>query len=143
MQFTYTYLKSADQNGITVGNYNGYDVVPITKSRLSEKENNNFIYLIYDDDNLLYHNGYVMATVDKNGNVNTFNKRRYIVRREEPKSAFTQEVKEIPRAEDPAAETNSSTTGDAVLELMVEDVLKNAREMTIDSLLEGFNYGLA
>jgi hypothetical protein len=87
-----------------------------------------------------------MATVDKNGNVTEFNKRRYITRREEPKSAFTQEVKEIPRAEvpqeRPAAEVSSSTTGDAVLELIVEDVLKNAREMTIDSLLDGFSYGL-
>jgi hypothetical protein len=144
MQFTYTYLKSAEMNGITVGNYKGYDVIPTTKSRLTDIESNNYIYLIYDDDNLLYHNGYVMATVDKNGNVTEFNKRRYITRREEPKS---EEGKEIPRAvvpqERPAAETNSSsTTGDAVLELMVEDVLKSAREMTIDSLLDGFSYGL-
>jgi hypothetical protein len=32
--------------------------------------------------------------------------------------------------------------GDVKLEIDVEAVLKSARELTIDSLLEGFNYGL-
>ena len=32
--------------------------------------------------------------------------------------------------------------GDVLLGLLVDDTLKAARTMTIDSLLEGFNYGL-
>jgi hypothetical protein len=34
------------------------------------------------------------------------------------------------------------TVGDVKLGLDVDKVLKTAREMTVDSLLEGFNYGL-
>jgi hypothetical protein len=32
--------------------------------------------------------------------------------------------------------------GDVQLEIIVEETLKAAREMSIDSLLEGFDYGL-
>ena len=148
MQFTYTYLKSAEQNGIVVGHYKGYDVIPTTKARLAENgERYDYIYLIYDDNNFLYQNGKVFGTVDKSGNVEEFNARRYQLheRREKEKSAF---VKEIPRAESdaPAADTatsgNNEVIADVQLGLLVDDTLSNARNMSIDSLLEGFNYGL-
>ena len=146
MQFTYTYLKNAEQNNITVGRYHGYDVIPTTKERLARNgERDDYIYLIYDDNNLLYSDGKVFASVDKNGNVTEFMARRYLLH-ERRKEA---EVKEIPRAETPkealAADTTTSTSGivaDVALGILVEDVLANARTMSIDSLLEGFNYGL-
>ena len=147
MQFTYTYLKNAEMNGVTVGHYKGYDVIPTTKKTLARKgEDDDYIYLLYDDNNLLYRNGQVFGNVDKNGNVTEFVARRYLLHYETRK----EEVKEIPRAETPeertAAETTASTTsgiiGDVALEILVEDTLKGAREMSIDSLLKDFNYGL-
>lgn len=151
MQFTYTYLKAAEQSGTIVGKYKGYDVLPTTKAHLAQNgERYDVIYLIYDDNNLLYHNGKVFAKVDKNGNVEEFNERRY--RLHEEKSAF---VKEIPRSassesttaasDDTTVSSDNSTSGiiaDVALGMLVEDTLKGARTMSIDSLLEGFDYGL-
>lgn len=155
MQFTYTYLKNAEMNGVTVGRYKGYDVIPTTKKTLAKNgEDDDYIYLLYDDNNLLYRNGQVFAQVDKNGNVTEFIARRYLIHY----NAQKEEVKEIPRAETPeeapddarasskAAETTASTTsgiiGDVALEILVEDTLKGARETSIDELLKDFNYGL-
>lgn len=137
MQFTYTYLKNADENNVKVGNYEGKAVYAITKDRLDDTSER-YYYIIYDDNNYLYHNGYVYAMVTSGGNVNTFSRRRYNVRREEfkPIPTTTPQAQELPQT------TTSSTTGDVELELIVEGTLKKAREMTIDSLLEGFDYGL-
>jgi hypothetical protein len=137
MQFTYTYLKNAEMNGLTVGRYNGCDVIPTTKETLARNgEKSDYIYLLYDDNNLLYHNGKVFAKVDKNGNVTEFMARRYLLydRREE--------VKEAPRAETPQEAPAAEVIADVALGILVEDTLKSARDMSIDSLLEGFNYGL-
>ena len=134
MQFTYTYLKSADENKMRVGNYEGKPVFAITKDRLEDTADDRYYYIIYDDNNYLYNNGYVYAMIESNGDVNHFSKRRYLTRREAPAVA-----KEEPL---PQTTTSSSTTGDVVLELMIEDVLTGARTMTVDSLLEGFEYGL-
>ncbi len=149
MQFTYTYLKSAEMNGVTVGHYKGYDVVPTTKANLAKNgEDYDYIYLIYDDDNLLYRDGKVFGSVDKNGNVTEFMARRYLLH-ERRKEA--EEVKEIPRAEsseertaaDTSTSGNNEVMADIALGILVEDTLKGARTMSIDSLLEGFNYGLS
>ena len=146
MQFTYTYLKNAEMNGVTVGRYKGYDVIPTTKEKLVKNgERYDYIYLIYDDNNLLYRDGKVFAQVDKNGNVTEFMARRYLLHYE----TYKEEVKEIPRAESsesaPAAETTASTDeviADVALGILVEDTLKGARETSIDELLKDFNYGL-
>lgn len=150
MQFTYTYLKSAEMNGMTVGHYKGYDVVPTTKAALArEGEDDDKIYLIYDDNNLLYNNGKVFGNVDRNGNVIEFTSRRYLLYDKKEK----EEVKEIPRSTSseetpkertaPAADNDTSgIVADVALESLVEDTLKGAREMSIDGLLKGFDYGL-
>ena len=147
MQFTYTYLKSAEQNGVIVGRYEGYDVVPTTKAHLAKNgERDDVIYLLYDDENLLYQDGKVFARVSANGHVEKFYARKYKIyeRREEEKSAC---VRENSRTEEaPAADTstsgNNEVVADVALGILVEDTIKGARTMTIDSLLEGFNYGL-
>jgi hypothetical protein len=148
MQFTYTYLKSAEQNGIVVGHYKGCDVVPTTKAHLAKNgEKNDVIYLIYDDNNFLYQNGKVFATVKKNGDVDEFYARRYLVyeRREDEKSAFVETSAagdEVPTAADTSTSGNNEVMADVALGILVEDTLKGARDMSIDSLLEGFDYGL-
>jgi hypothetical protein len=155
MQFTYTYLKSAEQNGIVVGHYKGCDVVPTTKAHLAKNgEKDDVIYLIYDDNNFLYQNGKVFATVKKNGDVDEFYARRYLIyeRREDEKSAFVRTDTpakepsaagdEVPTAADTSTSGNNEVIADVALGILVEDVLKGAREMSIDGLLKGFNYGL-
>lgn len=153
MQFTYTYLKNAEKNGVMVGSYKGYDVVPIAKETLARNgEDENYIYLIYDDNNLLYRNGKVFGSVDKNGNVEEFTARRYLLYNRK-----NEEVKDIPRAgsserrtavaagDDASASLDTSSSGiigDVALEALVEDTLKGARTMSIDALLKDFNYGL-
>ena len=142
MKFTYTYLKNAEDNNMRVGAYNGKDVYAISKNRLMQNESEKYMYIIYDDNNYLYNNGMIYATISENGNVNDFRPKRYVLesKREEPKPAFTQTTK--------AAETTTAPTsgeevmGDVMLGLLVDDTLRGARETTIDSLLEGFNYGL-
>ena len=149
MQFTYTYLKAAEQSDTIVGRYKGYDVLPTTKAHLAKNgERDDVIYLLYDDENLLYQNGKVFAKVSKNGDVEEFYARRYLIyeRREDEKSAFVRTstpAKEAPAAgsEAPTA-TTTEVIADVALGLLVEDTLKGAREMSIDGLLKGFNYGL-
>lgn len=154
MQFTYTYLKAAELSNTIVGKYKGYDVCPTTKAHLIQNgERYDVIYLLYDDNNLLYHNGKVFAKVDKNGNVEEFHERRYqLHERREEKSAFTDKEPAAGGEASTAAEISSSATStsgnnevivDVALGILVEDTLKGARDMTIDSLLEGFNYGLS
>jgi hypothetical protein len=51
--------------------------------------------------------------------------------------------KPVATATVPVAVATEPVVGDVKLGIDVDDVLKNAREMSIDSLLVGFNYGLA
>lgn len=142
MQFTYTYLKNAENNDIQVGSWKGMPVYACSKHNLPEYPDDEHVYLIYDDENLLYYKGRVYATVSANGNVSEFNSRRYTT------VAFNENKKKKEEAlaaggEAPtAAVSTPSIEGDVALGLLVEDTLKNARTMTIDSLLEGFDYGL-
>ena len=143
MQFTYTYLKNAENNGIKIGNWKDMPVYACAKRNLPGYSDDEHVYLIYDDENLLYYNGRVYATVDKNGNVSEFNSRRY------PTVAFSEDRKKkeevVAGGEAPAPikEEYKAVEGDVLLGLLVDDTLKAARTMTIDSLLEGFDYGLA
>ena len=138
MQFTYTYLKNAENNDIQVGSWKGMPVYACSKHNLPEYPDDEHVYLIYDDENLLYYQGRVYATVSANGNVSEFNSRRYTT------VAFNKKKKEeVALAAGGEAPTAAeSVEGDVALGLLVEDTLKNARTMTIDGLLEGFNYGL-
>ena len=150
MQFTYTYLKAAEQSDTIVGRYKGYDVFPTTKAHLAKNgEKDDVIYLLYDDENLLYQNGKVFAKVSKNGDVEEFYARRYLIyeRREDEKSAFVRTStpaagSEAPTAAIPSTSGNNEVIADVQLGLLVEDTLKGARNMQIDDLLKGFNYGL-
>jgi hypothetical protein len=51
-------------------------------------------------------------------------------------------TKEAPRAETPQEAPAAEVIADVALGILVEDTLKGARDMSIDSLLEVFNYGL-
>ena len=141
MQFTYTYLKNARYHNVSMGTWKGCQVKAALKREVSDCNEANTYYVIYDDNNIIYKDGYIYGTLSENGNVNECRKRAYRIE-ETPKKEKEKAGGEAPA---PAVETSTSTTGvmaDVQLEILVEDTLKGAREMSIDSLLEGFDYGL-
>lgn len=134
MGFTETFLKYAAINGDRIGGWKGFDVYSTSKENIENGEvRYNTVYLVYDDKNYLYKDGYIYGTVSANGNVSEFEKRKYRVK---------SKTEEAPKKEEEKEEKVPSVVGDVALELAVEDVLEGARYLTIDKLLEGFNYGL-
>lgn len=140
MKFDYNELKIAERNGTRLGNWKGLPVFACSKENVRNKGNGAY-YIIYDDNNAIVRiqNGKHIqyGRCDSGGNVDEFSKLiTYKYEAEEPTPA-------------PVTATASSTFGyeesvdvDFKMNNDVESVLKQAREMTIDSLLEGFDYGL-
>jgi hypothetical protein len=136
MGFTETYLKYAAINGDRIGGWKGFDVYSTSKANIENGEARyNTVYLIYDDNNYLYKDGYIYGTVSANGNVSETEKRRYRVK-EAPKKE-----EETPKKEEKAP-AYEAVIGDVELGIEVDKVLENVRTMSIDDLLKGFDYGL-
>ena len=154
MTFDYNTLKKAAANGGKIGNWKGLPVFSVSRDTLRNRGNGAY-YVVYDEDNsfvkkegaMWFRYGYL----DKEGSVHEQTKREYFPtpsKREEPKVAKFDAVKaEFTYA--PAATTttcapgpSTTTTADVRVEIDVEATLKKAREMTIEDLLAGFNYGL-
>jgi hypothetical protein len=139
MQFSYTYLKQAEQNDIQLGKWNGHVVYAISKAAI-ERGDYYFedAYVIYDDDNLLFCDGKVYGTVKPNGTVIECNPRKYIkeVRRESTPSFSNAVVAEQQQ------DYKSEVIGDVNLELEVDKMLKSGRGTSVEELLKGFDYGL-
>ena len=143
MTFDYNTLKKAAANGGKIGNWKGLPVFSVSRDMLKNRGNGAY-YVIYDEDNsfvkkegaMWFRYGYL----DKEGSVHEQTKREYFPtpsRKEEPKVAEFDAVK-AEFTYTPAA----TTTADVRVEIDVEATLKKAREMTIEDLLAGFNYGL-
>ena len=150
MTFDYNTLKKAAANGGKIGNWKGLPVFSVSRDTLRNRGNGAY-YVVYDEDNsfvkkegaMWFRYGYL----DKEGSVHEQTKREYFPtpsRKEEPKVAKFDAVKaEFTYA--PAATTtvaSGTTTVDVRVEIDVEATLKKAREMTIEDLLKGFDYGL-
>ena len=154
MTFDYNTLKKAAANGGKIGNWKGLPVFSVSRDTLRNRGNGAY-YVVYDEDNsfvkkegaMWFRYGYL----DTAGSVHEQTKREYFPtpsRKEEPKVAKYDAVKaEFTYA--PAAPTTScapgpstTTTADVRVEIDVEATLKKAREMTIEDLLKGFDYGL-
>lgn len=137
MGFTETFLKYAAINGDRIGGWKGFDVYSTSRANIENGEARyNTAYLIYDDNNYLYKDGYIYGTVSANGNVSEFIKRRYKVKE-------TLKEEEISKKEEaPTHEVEDRVIGDVELGIEVDKVLENVRTMSIDDLLKGFNYGL-
>ena len=137
MGFTETFLKYAAIHDNSIGRWKGFDVYSTSKANIENGEARyNTVYLIYDDNNYLYKDGYIYGTVSASGNVSEFNKRRY---------SFKSKMEEAPKKEEekaPTHEVEDHVIGDVELGIEVDKVLKNVRNMSIDDLLKGFNYGL-
>ena len=157
MTFDYNTLKKAAANGGKIGNWKGLPVFSVSRDTLRNRGNGAY-YVVYDEDNsfvkkegaMWFRYGYL----DTAGSVHEQTKREYFPtpsRKEEPKVAKFDAVKAaftdasaaftyVPTSTTSGPST--TTTADVRVEIDVEATLKKAREMTIEDLLKGFNYGL-
>ena len=147
MNFDFMTLERYEKRGEKLGSWRGLPVFALSRHHLKEKGNGAY-YVLYDDDNVLvrYHEGEykIYGIVDEYGSVNEY--------------AHTESYYKAPAAKTvPAAETATSATevsytpgydvaatvvADVITAANVDEVLANARTLTVDSLLAGFNYGL-
>ena len=159
MTFDYNTLKKAAANGGKIGNWKGLPVFSVSRDTLRNRGNGAY-YVVYDEDNsfvkkegaMWFRYGYL----DKEGSVHEQTKREYFPtpsKREEPKVAKYDAVKAAftdapaaftyaPAAASTSSASGTTTTADVRVEIDVEATLKKAREMTIEDLLKGFDYGL-
>ena len=152
MTFDYNTLKKAAANGGKIGNWKGLPVFSVSRDTLRNRGNGAY-YVVYDEDNsfvkkegaMWFRYGYL----DKEGSVHEQTKREYFPtpsRKEEPKVAKYDAVKAefsyAPAATTTTVAPGTTTTADVRVEIDVEATLKKAREMTIEDLLAGFDYGL-
>ena len=159
MTFDYNTLKKAAANGGKIGNWKGLPVFSVSRDVLRNRGNGAY-YVVYDEDNsfvkkegaMWFRYGYL----DKEGSVHEQTKREYFPtpsKREEPKVAKYDAVKAAftdapaaftyaPAAASTSSASGTTTTADVRVEIDVEATLKKAREMTIEDLLAGFDYGL-
>ena len=154
MKFSYQNLKSAEHSGDRVGNWKGFPVFASRRMFLDDKASGAF-FIVYDDDNLIVKrdNGtwYCYGQVSESGSVTECDKRRYNMYAEAVYCYDTQTYepaahavcgKTASQCDGTAAAAHDEPIGDVKIGIDVDAVLQNAREMTVDSLLEGFNYGL-
>lgn len=147
MEFTYENLKMVSKNGDRIGSWNGKGVFTCSESELKNKGNGAY-YIVYDDNNTLVgkiaDRWYKFGIVSKEGTVHECDACRYTYHYDtqtyEP--AAPKKEKAPAKKEAPQEAAREEVIGDVQLGLDVEDTLKRARTMTIDSLLEGFDYGL-
>ena len=141
MTFDYSTLKKAAANGGKIGNWSGLPVFAISQRDMNNRGNGAY-YVLYDDNNAFVRKmgetWFKYGYLDKGGNVHESEKEVYFKYKAPAQSmAAREEVK----ASTPTY-VAPGPVGDVRVEIDVEAVLKKAREMTIEDLLEGFKYGL-
>ena len=155
MTFDYNTLKKAAANGGKIGNWKGLPVFSVSRDTLRNRGNGAY-YVVYDEDNsfvkkegaMWFRYGYL----DTSGSVHEQTKREYFPTPSKPqtpkydldmKAEFTYKNPQDSYHETTTTYTPGTTaTADVKVEIDVEATLKKAREMTIEDLLAGFNYGL-
>ena len=135
MTFDYKTLKQAAKEGSRLGNWKGKGVFATSISQL-EKLGSGAYYILYDDENkLVGRDGeyfYSYGTVSEGGNVSEYStRRRYNQVYGYDKVSYT-----------PGYDVSERPMGDVKAEIDVEKVLKSAREMSVESLLDGFLTGI-
>lgn len=134
MTFNYSTLKQAAKEGSRLGKWKDLPVFSCDRQSLSQKGNGAY-YVVYDHDNAFVKKSGSMwfryGYLDESGSVHEEDKKEY----------FPREKKEV-KAEPQVFTVSPGPVADVKLELDVEGTLQKAREMTIEDLLKGFNYGL-
>lgn len=134
MNFTYTELRKKSASGERIGRWGTMCVYAASAADLDDYGNGAYLVL-YDDDNRLVKKSprgewHSYGWVDSTGNVHEYDApRRY----KETSVPVEREEKRVEKEE---------VIADVKIGIDVDKVLKTARELTVDSLLEGFNYGL-
>ncbi len=167
MTFDYSTLKRAARDGSRLGNWNGKAVFAASVNDL-EYKGSGVYYVLYDDENrIVARTNYgwkSFGEVTEQGSVNEYSSARNYktpaeaaaaARKAGERSYSTSGMRyssePIPQAtvkvcgdapEGAYALGYDRTMGDVKMELDVEATLKMAREISIDDLLKGFNYGL-
>lgn len=150
MKFSYQNLKMAELGGDRIGNWKGFPVFASKRMLVDDKAGGAF-FIVYDDDNLIVKrdNGvwYCYGQVNTEGQVEECGKRRYNVYVEpvEYETAVAHAVcgKDASECDGTAAAAaDDEVVGDVKVGLDIDALLSSVRTMTVDSLLEGFNYGL-
>ena len=152
--FKYSELEYADYKGMDIGAYKGRKVFPCRFRDLKSKGSGVF-YLVYDYDyeglySLIIRDAndekfYIVGKVSEKGEVTDLYKRVSLDELNYNKVSASYEVKKTETKNVPVEETVSEepqVVGDVKLEIDVEKMLAAARDMSIDDLLKGFNYGL-
>lgn len=158
MTFDYNTLKRAARDGLRLGNWNGKAVFAASTLKLDNLGTGAY-YILYDDENKIVaktSNGWKSyGEVSESGSVSEYSSARSY-RTVEANTSYGRKIpKETPpvtvsyTAEPavasyaPGYDRTERPVGDVKLEIDVEKVLKNAREMTVESLLEGFLPGVS
>jgi hypothetical protein len=136
----YNAMLKAEINGDSVGKWKGMQVFISSVDRLSDKGSGVY-YILYDDENRLVrkcgNEWRAYGTISNDGCVEEYaSVRKYTVAAHvatEPTAAADYT---------PGYDMEDRPTGDVKVEIDVEATLKKAREMTVESLLEGFTCGL-
>lgn len=144
--FTYSALNNAWFNDERIGRWSGSPVYAMKRSSMGDCVNGVY-YVIFDDGNKLVKLNssgefILYGYITESGHVEEYNyKMRYISPKEEREAAAATEA-ERERKEEISEAIAEEIIGDVRLGDLVAQTLEAARAMTIDSLLEGFNYGL-
>ena len=147
MYLDYDVLKRYCDNGNKIGDWNGREVY-VSEADLLKVEPKVNYYILYDDGNKLvgFINGYwqVVGYVSSRGSVTECSRYKYEfpnekVSRNEMKNS---NEKMNSKNENEMENSNEEIIGDVRLGLIVDETLQGARTMTVNSLLEGFSYGL-
>ena len=168
MTFDYNTLKRAARDGSRLGNWNGKAVFAASADSLENKGSGAY-YILYDDENKIVartNNGWKsFGEVSVQGSVNEYSSARNYktpteaaaAARKASTSGMRYSSEPIPQAVmkvsyapvssegtySPGYDRAERPVGDVKLEIDVEKTLKMAREMTVESLLEGFLPGVS
>lgn len=168
MTFDYNTLKRAARDGSRLGNWNGKAVFAASAESLENKGSGAY-YILYDDKNKIVGRSAANSEwrsygeVTEQGSVNqctpaAYSARNYktpaeaaaAARKAKEERSFAASL-QIPQAVmtvetggsySPGYDRTERPVGDVGLEIDVEATLRKAREMTVESLLEGFLLGV-
>lgn len=141
MVFDYNNLKQAAKEGSKLGRWKDLPVFSCDRRSLAHKGNGAY-YIVYDDDNALAKKtGDVWSRygyVDKDGGVHEESSGIYPIN---PKPQTTTSVSTSTPGKT-ETKKRDEVVADVKIDLDVDATLTRARQMTVEDLLEGFNYGL-
>ena len=145
MCFDFITLEKYEKRGEKLGIWRGLPVFALSRHHLKEKGNGAY-YILYDVNNVLvrYHEGEykIYGIVDEYGSVNEY---AYTERYYAPTAAAAKAEPATSATEvyyTPGYDVAATVVADVITAANVDEVLANARTLTVESLLEGFNYGI-